>query len=369
VLVATLLGLLFSLAYAGGAQAHPTLPASQAHPVPSAAQTVPCANKCGPSGDPYWGADYNTMVTATNDWPQANGNWCGVADVDAIDRYDWLKTNGTDPHPGQQGIANLMNNSSSPWGTAYSWFNPPAFSADIAADSGADPRAQAWAAYQVTPNNFYFHNYIYSPYQGSTNNSATYQVALDYGPSNGVNNPVIVIIWGGRHSLVEDGVIASSDPSAGGETIDAIDLWDSAYQGRNPDGTYSTGYLFGYRNNIISLYDWENSTYGHSGYYFWTYPYDAGTWGDVGHSVGIPIDPNAMNSSTRNTGDPDPHTQSGSYYTVNYFDGTKNLYVHWENSFVTIEQDYVTILCGGSPNYALDRYGNLAWYNGSNACG
>lgn len=331
--------------------------------------TTPHAVCCG-SGGSFYGANPNWMATATNDWPQDYGNWCGIADVSAIKRYDWINYNGTDPGGSQNAVYNRMISSAgiSPWGTANTnpWgvANAPYVSADIAADSGEDPRAQAWAAWDATPNGYYFHNYNYSPYQGSNNNNATYQVALDFGPAHGMNHPIIVIINGGRHSLIQDGVYASSDPSTGGETLYAVDLWDSAFSGQG------TGYLFGYRNASVSISDWESGTYGTSGYYFWAYPYDAGDWQTVSawSAPNVPIDPHAQNNLTRNTGDPDPNPRNGTYYTVHYFNSGVGLYVHWENAFVTIEQDTVTT-CSASPNYALDRYGNLAAYNGSTACG
>lgn len=345
---------------------------AQALSGPSHTAATPYAQCCGGGGN-FYGADPVTMSTATNDWPQKEGNWCGVADVSAIERYDWIKYNGTDPGASGQNqytVHDRMNSSAaiSPWGTSYS--NPwgvsgaPYVNADIAGDSGEDPRAQAWAAWDGTPNGYYFHNYNYSPYQGSTNNSATYQVALDYGPAHGMNHPIIVIINDGKHALVQDGVYASSDPSAGGETLYAVDLWDSAFSGQG------TGYLFGYQNASISISDWESATYGRSGYNFWTYPYDAGDWQTVSawNTPDIPVDPLAKANLTRNTDDPDPNTRNSSYYTVHYFNSGLGLWVHWENSFVTIEQDTVTT-CSASPNYALDRYGNLASYNGGTACG
>jgi hypothetical protein len=294
-------------------------------------------------------------------------NYCGVANIQAIDRYDWIKSGGSDPKLSQQSIVNILNSSSavSPWGAAQTTFNPPAFKADIAGDTGTDPRSITWGVWDVTPVGYYFHNYIYSGYQGSTNHSATYEVASDFGPAHGVNDPVSITIWGGRHSFVEDGVYATSDPSAGGETVESIDLWDPAhgYNGK-------PGYLFGYQSAAVSDYDWENFQYSSDPYYYyWKYPYDAGTNNYLKSTIGlpnIPIDPGTQNST-----DPDPDTLPGCYYDMGY-DHTPGcnatIQYHWAVGFVTIEQDYVST-CTYSPNYALDRYGNLFLHNGSTACG
>ena len=59
------------------------------------------------------------MYTATNDWYQHQGNWCGIANIRAIQVYDWLYYNGRAPawDNSQEAIHNRLNSYSSPWGS------------------------------------------------------------------------------------------------------------------------------------------------------------------------------------------------------------------------------------------------------------
>lgn len=207
-------------------------------------------------------------------------------------------------------------------------YHSPAFIADIAGDSGTDPRSLAWGLWTVTPNGFYFHNWIYQ-----TNAiTATDDFASDYGPAHGLNNPIIVDINQGSHSFTIDGVYAQSDPSAGG-TVDAIDTWDPGYAG--PGTSYNSS-----QQEVWSVYDW--TTYQvPSGSYLFAQPY----------------------SNTANGGyDPEPSTNPG-YYNPEQ----GGVLHHWNTYYVTIEQDLVT-RCNASPNIAYTQTGAEAPHNGSAYC-
>lgn len=325
-----------------------------AHPLGVSPNTV-CSITCSGGGDTFYGTNQSWMQTATAHWPQQASNWCGPANLQAIEYYDWLKYNGTTnvPYPNQQDIVNHLNSSAaiSPWGIAVPLNTYPVagFKADIANDIGTDPRATAWGAYEVTPPGYWFHNYIY----GTDNNTALYLLGSDYGPSNGINDPVAAAIDLGEHWDVVDGVYATSDPSAGGETIDGIDTWDPSYGEPGSNGHQPS------RQYTWSTYDWENYT-SPNGHFQWKYPYS--TW--------------SQSNSTKEL-DPEPYSSGSSfgstpnYYNVHIFDSSATLTAHWNQSFVTVEQDFVNsaAACNGSPNYALDRYGHLAPHNGSIACG
>lgn len=329
-LVLTLVGglaLIVSLAFSGNANAG----SFTAKPLPPAVPT--CPGGCG--GDSFYGANQGMMSTAFNkgDWPQQHGNWCGVANIELINWYDQIKTFGNNVFPTwqtQQEIANLLNTSSatSPWGQATCKDSThPAFVADIAADGGTDPRSISWGLWTVTPNGFYFHNWVYD----TSNVTATYDFASDFGPAHGLNDPISVTIDVGKHSFVVDGVYATSDPSAGGEVVDGIDTWDPAV---------ASG--FGQYNSTIqevwSTSDWWNKQYS-SGSVLWKNPY------------------NTNNSF----GDPEPSTTSNNYYNA------PPLGVHWNNQYVTIEQDLVT-RCNASPDIAYNQNGAEVPHNGSAYC-
>lgn len=336
-LMGLITALLFSLICAGQAFARPKPPAL---PTPAVICTT-----CGGGADGFFGSNQTWMNNATATWPQAAGNWCGIADIQAIEKYAYLKSTGSDatiPYPYQSNIAALLNSSAaiSPWGQAHvDGTRTAGFKADIAADGGLDPRGAAWGAWDVTPNGYYFHNYIYSfshtgndPYGG---NAATYAFGSDYGPAHGLNNPIIVAINQGEHLFLIDGVYATSDPSAGGETIDFVDTWDPSYgEAAHP---YNNNY-----QEAWSIDDWLNIQITSNSGYLWKYPY----------------------SKTANQGyDPEPNTTPG------YYDApTGAVPNHWNGYYVTIEQDLVT-RCQASPNIAYNQSGNeVAYNNGTQYC-
>jgi hypothetical protein len=67
----------------------------------------------------FYGSNYSWMYTATNYWYQQNVVWCGIASIEAIQRYDWLYYNGGNPqHDGNEtAIYNRLNSYTSPWGS------------------------------------------------------------------------------------------------------------------------------------------------------------------------------------------------------------------------------------------------------------
>src|SRR5437667_510488 len=110
----------------------------------------------------FFGSSHSWMYTATNDWYQHQGNWCGIANIRAIQIYDWLY-NGKSPQwdNSQEAIHNRLNSNISPWGRGGGYVT-----ANISRDFGTDPRSIAYGAWYESPPgssspHYWFHNWIY----------------------------------------------------------------------------------------------------------------------------------------------------------------------------------------------------------------
>src|SRR5437867_6991912 len=97
----------------------------------------------------FYGSKHSWMYTATNDWYQHQGNWCGIANIRAIQVYDWLyygNHGGSSKTPqwdnSQEAIHNRLNSNTSPWGAGRGYVT-----ADISRDFGTDPRSIAYGAW------------------------------------------------------------------------------------------------------------------------------------------------------------------------------------------------------------------------------
>ncbi len=304
---------------------------------PKTAQAAAQASKTAQIGIVWhtYEADVNTLNTALNsnhaNWPQKNGNWCGVANIAAINDYDYL-INGIDnqnKYPDQYSVANMLNGTISgqpspisPWGSIS---GTPAFKANISKDGGTDPRSIAWGLYTVTPNNFFFHNYIYPGSNGVDH--AVRNFASDFGPYNGLNDPISVTINGGQHSVVISGVIANEDPSydPNGVILQKVHIWDPwfGFNGTTPYNT--TG-----RDQWWYVSDFESA----QNYPQW--------WGQT--------------YNTSNGYDPEPSTTGSNYYNA------PPLSHHWGGNYITIEQDRV-VWTTYTENIALDNLGNPVPHN------
>jgi hypothetical protein len=269
------------------------------------------------------------MLTATNDWYQHHGNWCGIANIRAIQVYDWLYYDGKAPgwDNSQEAIYSRLNSYSSPWGHGPGGY----VYSDIAADGGTDPHSIAYGAWYDTPPSsqnqpYWFHNWIYR----TSSTTATYDFGTDFGRNTvSHNDPISVTIDGGFHSFVVDGVWASSDPSYPGATISAIDTWDPwlNHANQSVDGTHPYNHT---ENQVWSLTDWTSNRV---------------MWG--------------QGYNTHNGFDPDPNTPN--HYYVPPFNSYGVPY-HWNTYFVTIEQDRINT--NSTPaDYAIDQNGHLAPHN------
>lgn len=255
-----------------------------------------------------------------------------MANIQTINAYAYWEQgiSSQNQHSTQESVASVLNSSAaeSPWG--YSKYGG-AFNADIAADGGTDPRSISWGLYTITPNNYFYHNYIYTGNYptGNSVDHATRNFASDFG-SYGLNNPISVTVNGGMHSVVVSGVQADGDPSANpnGVTLHAILVWDPWYGNTTFGGptTYNTTGVWQWWN----IGDWEGTT----GVTKW--------WGQT--------------YNTHNGYDPDPYTTPGFYYNV------PPLSTHWGGNYITIEQDTIPPTTHDE-NIALDNNGNPVPYN------
>lgn len=255
-----------------------------------------------------------------------------MANIQTINAYAYWEQgiSSQNQHSTQESVASVLNSSAaeSPWG--YSKYGG-AFNADIAADGGTDPRSISWGLYTITPNNYFYHNYIYTGNYptGNSVDHATRNFASDFG-SYGLNNPISVTVNGGMHSVVVSGVQADGDPSANPNdvTLHAILVWDPWYGNTKFGGptTYNTTGVWQWWN----IGDWEGTT----GVTKW--------WGQT--------------YNTHNGYDPDPYTTPGFYYNV------PPLSTHWGGNYITIEQDTIPPTTHDE-NIALDNNGNPVPYN------
>lgn len=280
----------------------------------------------------YYGANDTWAQTAASDWPQQQGNWCGVANIEMIANYTyqvaansqsairWGKGSG-----GQQKIANDLNSNAaiSRWGTAPATDGGPGFKADIAADGGTDPRSIAWgifyesafgkylavqqAGYVLPANAMGYHNVIYhggngiqAAVSGLARTLARYQL------------PVSLTMAHGLHSDVVTGVYSNNDPRTSWPVaVTSISVWD-------PDpGTYQGS------QHVI----WSYSAFTDPNQPMWGTTYNANNIG------GVPYDPDPSVGL---------YTPNGSYPH------------HWIGNWVDIEPD---VQAAVSPDFAMDETG------------
>src|SRR6266480_4290542 len=86
----------------------------------------------------FYGSNHSWMYTATNDWYQHQGNWCGIAKIRAVQVYDWLYYNGRAPQwdTYQDAIHHALNSITSPWAPEGRYVQPT-----LSHDFGTDPHA------------------------------------------------------------------------------------------------------------------------------------------------------------------------------------------------------------------------------------
>ena len=275
----------------------------------------------------FFGSKHSWMYTATNDWYQQQGNWCGVASIRAIQVYDWLYYNGGNPQwdNSQTGVYDRLNSYTSPWGRGGGYVT-----SDISGDFGTDPHSVAYGAWYETPPStqsqpYWFHNWIY----GTSALTATSDFSRDFGLSAiSHEDPITVMTDGGYHSFVISGVYSRGDPSKGG-VVKSVQTWDPwlNHANNSPNGTHPYNQT---QEQIWSMTDWTSVST---------------MWGQA--------------YNTNNGSDPEPDTP------INYYNPPfpgRNVPHHWDTYYVTIEQDGINTDTY-SADIAIDQNGNPAPHN------
>jgi hypothetical protein len=209
-----------------------------------------------------YGVDDARMQAAVNaaQWPQQVFNWCGVATLAAIADFNGAGVS-------QAGAAGYLNSgaATSIWGTPSFIYPGPAFRADIARDSGTDPRSLAAGLAGLSGGRYHALVDHWGPWD------ATARLAADIEYSG---QPITVFVDHGLHSVVVSKVYANGDPATNPGSIYALEVWDPGF-GSAFDAQIQTA-----QHVEVSLGAWLS--WG----VYWGLPYESnGTW-DPDPSVG-----------------------------------------------------------------------------------
>ncbi len=227
------------------------------------------------------GVDYHTRFGRPSNapWPQSKTNYCFLADVQALANYEQWR-NGSSirfPHQSKQGnILSDMNNGVVPSGrSSYHGFTR----ANISADFGGDPRAQAWGAFVESPAHHYYHQYIY--HNGV--NAASFGLAKGVASSHNHrgNSPEIAIVDAALHSVVVAGEWSYGNPvSVSKAVISSFAVYNSWDQSLGP-------YINGAYYAQVSYSNWTTgvSSLSRGHHYWWAHTY--GNPSDPDLNVGI----------------------------------------------------------------------------------
>jgi hypothetical protein len=227
-----------------------------AAPVAAAAERRPAARAAAT----VYGADPSRTQAAVraSGWPQTGHNWCGVATVAAIARYRGDSVS-------QAGVATWMNSGAaiSAWGTP-SWNGAgPGFKANIARDSGTDPRALA-AALDAQAQGGYR-----QLVDDAGRRDATAHLVADLVRTQ---EPISVFVLRGLHSVLVSGVLATADPVRHPESILGLQVWD-------PGVSSAYGQIQPTQETDVPLSQWLGL------WVYWADPYNPNYTG------GLPADP------------------------------------------------------------------------------
>lgn len=199
--------------FAPGAQASAALSAADANIAPN----TPAA---------LYATFYGGDTTRTNNaiasiWPQYSGPYCGIVAAEAAVNYD-DEVHGVGMYFGgrgaQAGVASANQRSgASRWGYATPT-NAYAGITNISPDIGTDPRSIAYMVYTYTPDNVFYHDYIYR-WQFANSTQPSFFTQVQQATTNMAraletwHEPVIAQINGGLHSVLVTGVYAYTDPA------------------------------------------------------------------------------------------------------------------------------------------------------------
>lgn len=171
----------------------------------------------------FYGGNTTLVNNATqNVWPQGSGPYCGIETAIAITNYvdqvDGVAMDFTSSSS-QYTVASNNNSSSaeSQWGYALEGGNTVAGESNISLDFGTDPRSIAFMAWNYTPANTFFHDYIYR-WQMAHSSAPPYSQQVMEATTIFAENleewsePISVAINEGEHSVLVTGVYSTNNP-------------------------------------------------------------------------------------------------------------------------------------------------------------
>lgn len=184
-----------------------------------------------PSGDvraaalatTFYGADTaRTNAAIASIWPQYSGPYCGIESAEAAVNYD-DEAHGVSMRFSGRGAQSSVaaanqRSGASRWGYATPT-NALAGITNIAPDYGVDPRSIAYMTYTYTPNNTFFHDYIYR-WQFANGAQPSFYIQVQQATTSVAralgtwHEPVTVLINGGLHAVLVTGIYTSTNPFA-----------------------------------------------------------------------------------------------------------------------------------------------------------
>ncbi len=194
--------------------------------------------------------DVRAVVNAAK-LPEQNPVWCGIATVAAIVRYEGRAVTQTQ-------VASYRNSPAavSEWGVpAYRGFGP-GFQADIARDSGTNPRSLA-AGLSVEARGSY-----HQAMDRKDAWDATIHLARDL---ERTGQPISVFVFHGKRSVLVSAVFATGDPATDPSSITALEVGDPGF-GSNSGLQWA-------QRLVVPLYSWLHSVL------YWGLPYEENVYG------------------------------------------------------------------------------------------
>jgi hypothetical protein len=266
------------------------------------------------------GVDYTNRFTRPSNapWPQRKTNYCFLADTQALSNYEEWSNGSSIRYPtqsGQDSILTDMNDGVIPSGGSS---NYGFTKANISADFGGDPRAQAWGAYIETPAYRYYHQYIYHNGVDGASFGLAKGVAAFH--SYGGNSPEIAIVDTALHSVVVAGEWSYGNP------VSVSDAAITSFAVYNSWDVQSWGpYINGAYYEQVSYSNWTTGVSSlPSGQHYWW----AHTYGD--------------------SSDPDPN--------VGMYKPNSTYPHHWWTFYVSIQRDDDS---SDSAEYCHDENGHV----------
>lgn len=173
------------------------------------------------SAGTFYGGDTTWTINAIRSiWPQAGGPYCGIETAEAAVNYnDEVRGVGMRFRSTADQRTVAQNNQAT---GASQWGYPTPINAyggktNISRDFGTDPRSIAYMTWNYTPNNTFYHDYIYR-WQFSNSSQPSYYTQVLQATTSMARSlatwhePLTAQINGGLHSVLVTGVYSYNDP-------------------------------------------------------------------------------------------------------------------------------------------------------------